>query len=257
MAFDLSSIQQGADPRAPLVVVHGAPEAGKTTFAAGATSPIFIRAEDGLGINDVATFPVVETIADVMSALESLYGEHPYKTVVIDSLSALEPLIWDQVAKDQGKDSIEDIGFGKGYIFAMHYWRELIKACQGLAKLGVTPLLIAHSDITKFDPPDSDPYDRYQIKLHKRAFAYLYEQADIIGFAHKPVYIKKDDKDDKKGKAKSKGQRLLRVSESPAVIAKNRYAMQEEIPLNWDSLASGVPFFNTNDEKTNTTEEES
>ena len=95
MAFDLSSIQQGADPRAPLIVIHGAPEAGKTTFAASAPDAIFIRAEDGLGINNVPTFPVVQTIADVMDAIASLYSEHPYKTVVIDSLSALEPLIWD------------------------------------------------------------------------------------------------------------------------------------------------------------------
>ena len=243
MAFDLSSIQQGADPRAPLIVIHGAPEAGKTTFAASAPDAIFIRVEDGLGINDVPTFPVVQTIYDVMDAIASLYSEHPYKTVVIDSLSALEPLIWDQVAKDQDKDSIEDIGFAKGYIFAMEYWRDLVKAVLGLAKRGVTPVLIAHSDIVKFDPPDGEPYDRYQIKLHKRAFSYLYEQADIIGFAHKPVYVKKTDKDDKQGKAKSKGQRLLRVSESPAVIAKNRYAMPEEIPLEWQALADRVPFY--------------
>jgi hypothetical protein len=256
MAFDLSSIQQGANPRAPLIVIHGAPEAGKTTFAAGAPAPIFIRAEDGLGINDVPTFPVVQSIADVMSAIESLYGEHSYKTLVIDSLSALEPLIWEQVAKDQDKDNIEDIGFGRGHILAMDYWRDIVKACMGLAKSGITPVLIAHSEIVKFDPPDGEAYDRYQIKLHKRAFAYLYEQADIIGFAHKPVYVKKAEKDDRSGKAKSKGNRILRVSESPAVIAKNRFAMPDELPLQWSAMEQAVPFYNQTKTKPQTTTEE-
>ncbi len=53
------------------------------------------------------------------------------------------------------------------------------------------PILIAHTDIARFDSPETDPYDRYQIKLHKKAFQYLYEQADIIGFASEPVLVRK------------------------------------------------------------------
>lgn len=245
MAFDLSAIRRGGEERAPMVVVHGAPEAGKTTFAAMSPAPIFIRCEDGLGINEVDTFPLVESIHDVLAALASLYGDHDYKTVVIDSLSALEPLIWQQVAKDNGVNSIESIGFGKGYIFAMDYWRDIVKACQGLAKRGITPVMIAHSDIVKFDPPDMDAYDRYQLKLHKRAAAYLYEQADIIGFAHKPVFVKKQDSKDDKGKAISKRKRELVISESPAIIAKNRYAMPETVQLEWAEMAQHVPFYNS------------
>ena len=130
-------------------------------------------------------------VDDVLDALASLYGEHDYKTVVIDT-SALEPMIWAKVAQDHGGKSIEGYRFpGKGYIFAMDYWQDIVKACKGLALKGITPVLIAHSDIVKFDPPESEAYDRYQIKLHKRAFAYLYEQADVIGFAQNAIHVKK------------------------------------------------------------------
>lgn len=245
MAIDLSSIQRGSTDRAPVVAIHGAPGSGKTTFAAGADAPIFIRTEDGLGALDVATFPEAETIQDVMDSLAALYSDdHQYRTVVIDSMSALEPLIWSAVARDHGVDSIEGLGFGKGYVFAMDYWRDLVAACKGLAKRGITPVLIAHSEIVKFDAPDMDAYDRYQIKLHKRAFQHLYEQADIIGFAHTPVYVAKTDAKAEKGKAKPKGERMLRVAESPAVIAKNRYSMPETMPLDWAQFAAHVPFYN-------------
>ena len=245
MAFDLSSIKKGADHTAPITVIHGSPGIGKTTFAANAPSPVFIRAEDGLGTLDAATFPEVETIDDVMEALASLFDEgHEFQSVVIDSLSALEPIIWKKVANDHGVNSIEELGFGKGYVYAMDYWRDLVAACKGLSKRGVTPLLLAHSEIVKFDAPDTDAWDRYQIKLHKRAFQHLYEQADIIGFAHEPVYVKKESTKDSKGKAKTAGGRQIRLVESPAVIAKNRYSMPETAPLDWAEFAQHVPFYN-------------
>lgn len=245
MAFDLNSIKKGGSDRAPIIVIHGTPKIGKTTFAASSSSPVLIRTEDGLGDLEVDTFPQAETIGQVMEALASLYEDgHGFTEVVIDSLSALEPLIWNQVAADHNVNSIEDIGFGKGYIYAMDYWRDLTAACRGLAYKGVAVVMIAHSDIVKFDAPDTDAWDRYQIKLHKRAFQHLYEQADIIGFAHEPVYVKKESTKDSKGKAKSAGGRQLRLVESPAVIAGNRYSMPETVSLDWDEFAANVPYFN-------------
>ena len=244
MAISLESIKRGGTDRAPMIAIHGPPGLGKTTFAAHAPAPVFIRTEDGLGILDVPTFPQAESAQDVMDALAALYDEHEFQSVVIDSLSALEPLIWQQVAKDHGISNIEDIGFGKGYIYAMDYWRDIVAACRGLAERGITPILIAHSEVVKYDAPDTDAYDRHQIKLHKRAFQYLYEQSDIIGFAHEPVYVKKQDTMADKGKAKSFGKRELRLTDAPAIIAKNRYAMPESVELDWDTFAAHVPYFN-------------
>lgn len=241
MAISLESIRRGGSDRAPIVLLHGGPGIGKTTFASCAPDAVFIRTEDGLGNLDVAAFPVAETYEDVMEALAALYDDHPYRTVVLDSTSALEPLIWAKVAADHEKKSIEDLGFGKGYVLALTYWQEVMSALRGLAARGVTPILIAHSDIVRFDSPEVEPYDRYQIKLHKRAFQYLYEQCDVIGFANTPVMVRKSDADAKKGRGIAKGERLLHLSEKPAYVAKNRYDMPESIPLLWDEFATYLP----------------
>lgn len=255
MAFDLSHIQRktSAD-RAPLIVVHGQPGVGKTTFAAGADSPVFVQTEDGLiGLPGVDAFPVTQSYDDVISALEALYEDADHNTIVIDSLSSLEPLIWARVAQDNEKKSIEDIGYSKGYIFAMTYWREVIKACQGLTKLGKTVILIAHTEINKVDPPDGEAYDRYEIKLHKRALAHVIEQADIIGFAHEPIYVCKEDEKDKSGKAKAKGGRLLRLTPAPAISAKVRFpGLPDTVSLDWAALADAIaPFFSPTNHTTN------
>lgn len=250
--FDLSSIRKSSPlDRAPLIVVHGQPGVGKTTLAAQADAPIFILTEDGLGINEVASFPVATGFDDVMSAIEALYGEHDFKTLVIDSLSALEPMIWDKACKVDGVSKIEDFGFGKGYQNAMVYWRELVAACRGLAMRGMTIVMIAHSQSVRIDPPDNDPYDRYDIMLHKLASAHLYQQSDVFGFAHSPTYVStkmatKTQKE-KSGKATEVGERMLRVVNSPAIAAKHRYLeadgdVRESIELNWESLRETIPF---------------
>jgi len=96
MAISLGSIQKGGTRKPPITVIHGSPGIGKTTLGAAAPSPVFIRTEDGMGTLTCDAFPVAETFQDVLDALTALFSDpkHGYQTVVIDSLSALEPLIW-------------------------------------------------------------------------------------------------------------------------------------------------------------------
>jgi hypothetical protein len=244
MAISLSSIQKGGASKPPVVVLHGGPGIGKTTFAAAAPAPIFIRTEDGLGSLAPDAFPVATNWGDVMGAMGVLYQEeHEYKTVIIDSLSALEPMLWKQVAQDHNKDSVEDLGYGKGYVLALDYWAQFL---QGMAALrddkGLTPVMIAHSDVIRYDSPEVDPFDRFQIKLHKRAFQLLYERADVIGFANWRTHVVKAEVgfNQKVSRGVGTGERLLHMVEKPAYIAKNRYGLPDTIPLSWQAFADAM-----------------
>src|SRR6185312_615233 len=94
--------------------VHGV---GKSSFAAAAPEPIFIPTEEGLNTIDCHSFPLVTAYADAIKALEALYvEEHPYRTVVVDSLDWLERLIWVEVCKERSVNNIEDVGYAKGYV---------------------------------------------------------------------------------------------------------------------------------------------
>jgi hypothetical protein len=114
-------------------------------------------------------------------------------------------------------------------------------------QMGVMPILIAHSDVARFDSPEVEPYDRYQIKLHKRAFQLLYERADIIGFANWRTIVIKDDVgfNQKQSRGVGTGERLLHLVERPAYVAKNRYSLPDTIPLTWqafsDALSAAMP----------------
>ena len=243
MAISLKDIQKNNFDRPPRIVIHGTPGIGKTTFAAGAPNPIFIQTEDGLGNLAPDAFPLAKSFSDVMDAFGALYSDdHGYETVVVDSLSALEQLIWSRVAHDHDKDSVEDLGYGKGYVIALDHWHAFLDGVNALRDKGIMPVLIAHTDVVRFDSPETDPYDRYLIKLHKRAFQLLYERADIIGFANYQTAVVKTDAgfNKKVSRGVETGERSLHLVEKPAFVAKNRYSLPESIPLSWQALADAL-----------------
>ncbi len=129
--------------------LYGVEGIGKTTFAAGAPNPIFLPTEDGLASTPgVHAFPTPTSWDDIREACGSLAGQHDYKTLVIDTVDWLEPLLFAEVAKEQGKGSIEDIGYGKGYVIAAEKFRKFMSALDALRKKkDMTVLFLAHSAI--------------------------------------------------------------------------------------------------------------
>ncbi|MCC6910045.1 MAG: AAA family ATPase [Phycisphaerales bacterium] len=215
-----------------------------TTFGAMAEKPIFIQTEEGANDLEVDRFPLATKYADVMNALSALYSEdHDYQTVVIDSLDWLERLIWAEVCAKRGVESIEDVGYGKGYIFALTQWREIVSGLDALRnERGMQIILIAHSQIEKFANPETDPYDRYVPRLQKQASALLSEWCDELLFACHKVFTKTTDQgfNRKRVQGVGTGERIIRTTERPAHAAKNRLNLPDEFPLDYRIYAAFV-----------------
>ena len=245
MAISLASLRQTTTLTPPRILIHGVAGVGKTTFAAKSDRPVIIATEEGLGTLDVSHFPLAKTFGDVMEALYALYNEpHEFGTVVIDSVDWLEPLIWKRVCDDNKWGSIEEPGYGKGYVAALDLWREYLDGLNALRnERGMTVIQIAHTDIKRFDSPVHEPYDRYVIKLHSRAAALLQEHSDIVLFANYRISTVKSDVgfNKKVTRALGSGERVLYTEERPAFLAKNRYGLPDVLPLDWAAFAAAMP----------------
>lgn len=228
----------------PRVVIHGPHGVGKTTLGASAFSSIFLPIEDGLQGLEVNAFPQLTSYAEVIEALDALAaGGHDYGTAVLDSLDWLERLTQAEACRANGWADIEAPGYGKGYIAATSVFKAVLDRLDALRDAGMAVVCIAHSEIRRFEAPDTEPYDRYQIKLQKGAAALVQEWADIIGFANFETVVKKDKQAfDKDGRARgvSTGRRLLHLTEKPSHVAKNRYGMPDTVPLNWSALVDAM-----------------
>ena len=249
MAITLASLKQKADPKMPIVLVHGTHGLGKTSFGAAAPDPVAILTEDGLAKIEMQHFPVAASYEDVMDAIAALYNEeHDRKTLVFDSLDHFEPLVWNETCRRNNYASIEAAGYGKGYIEADKVWQEFFDAMTALRNdKGMMIYMIAHTRIEKFDSPETEPYDRYTIKLHKRASALAQERADIVFFLNqRPSVI--ENKSDKSLRGGGHGPRTLFSERRPAYEAKNRYGLPSEIPVGevtkmgetWDNILGCV-----------------
>lgn len=244
MAISLASIAKTTRANTPpRVVIHGEHGVGKSTLGASAYNPIFLPFEDGLSGIETNAFPLLTSYADAEAAIDTLAKEkHDFGTVVLDSLDWLEPLIWQHVCQKNSWTSIEQPGYGKGYIEANTTWRQFLDKLDGLRNRGMAIVAIAHSEIKHFDAPDTEAYDRYQIKLQRGAAALVQEWADVIGFAQIETAVKKESAgfSNTRVRGVATGRRLLHVAGKPAYVAKNRYGMPDTIPLDWQSLMSAM-----------------
>ena len=221
-----------------------------STLAARAPRPIFIQTEDGLGEIDCHKFPLARSLAEVQAALTSLHDEkHDYQSVVIDSLDWLERLVWDTVCHDYGAKSIEKVdgGYGKGYVYALTPWRQFIDQLSRLHRdRSMAVILIAHAKVEKFDDPESSPYDRYSPRLHKHAAALITEWCDAVLFASRKFRTQTEDAGFGRKRTiahavgKDGGERVLRTVGGPSCVAKNRYNLDAELPLDWNALLAGM-----------------
>lgn len=246
----LQSIQSGRAAAPPRLLVYGTEGIGKSTLAARAPKPIFIQTEDGLGEIDCHKFPLAKSFAEVQSSLAALLNEeHDFQSVVVDSLDWLERMIWDAVCQDYGAKSIEKVdgGYGKGYIYALTPWRQFIDQLSALHhNRCMAVILIAHAKVEKFDDPESSPYDRYSPRLHKHAAALLTEWCDAVLFASRKFRTQTEDAGFGRKRTiahaigKDGGERVLRTVGGPSCVAKNRYSLDGELPLDWNTLLAGI-----------------
>jgi len=235
----LNKVIKGKIQSPHFVLIYGTDSVGKSTFGASAPNPIFLEMESGSDNLDVSRLKI-KSFEELNQALNSLLTEeHDFKSVVVDSLDWLEPLVWTAVCQEGGQKSIEDFGYGKGYVLALKKWNDLILTFKKLREVKrMNIILIAHSQIKVFnDPSQPQSYDRYQLKLNDKAAALFREAVDSVLFATFETFVKKDG-NMSKAKAFGEGKRVLFTERRPSFDAKNRFGLPFELPLSWDAYVS-------------------
>lgn len=224
--------------KSPVRAVIYSPEGrGKSTLASLLPDPVFIDVEGGTHQLDVIRLEP-SNWPEVLAAVETIGKKHAaeFRTVVFDTADWVERLCSDDLCARAGKKSIEDFGYGKGYIHLVEEFSRALKASDWLISKGINVVWLAHSKVVRTSPPDqTDGFDRYELKLSKQVAPLLKEWADLILFAN--VEMTMVTGSDGKVKAQGGKARVLHTVGTAAWDAKNRYGLPETLPMERDTLA--------------------
>jgi putative NADPH-quinone reductase len=245
MAIDLkSAVRRGKSPLPPRIVIYGPEGIGKSTFAAD-SGALVLPCEDGLGGIECHKTDPIKSLDEVMELIGALYQqEHDFTAVAIDTADALEKLLWDDVVAEANESNkggaqiktIEGFGYGRGYKFAMEKLRTVLAGLDALRNdRNMMVIVTAHAQIKRYDDPTSDPYDRYQLKMHEKSAELIKEWCDVLGFATQKLAVKNTAVSAKKEirRALDTGGTILHLRRTPAFDAKNRYGLPDTLPFKW------------------------
>lgn len=241
--MSIKRVRKGIVDAPHRVLIYGAEKVGKSSFAAGAPSPVFITRDNGTDHLDVARFPQPHKWTEFLEALREVEtGDHDFKSLVIDPANMFEPLCHAEIVGDSG-DSIEawNGGFGRGYDAALDRWRVVINAVERIwAKRRMNVIFVAHSTVKKFNDPEGPAYERHEIGMaNKRVADELKRWVEVILFAKREAFGKYDDKA-RKFRAAGSGVRVAYTEWTPAYDAGNRWSLPSELPLGWREYEDAV-----------------
>ena len=229
-------IIRGKQKSAARVVIYGTEGIGKSTMAAQFPSPLILDTEDGSKHLDCARVICGDWITLEATMHELVRDAQGFQTVVIDSADWMERIMIEQIVRQAGKKSIEDFGFGKGYIHVQERVSKFLAIADQLIGRGINVVFVAHSKVQRTSPPDqTDGYDRYELKLTKQVAPLLREWCDLLLFCN--YRLKLVEGSDGRIKASGGKERVMYAERAAAWDAKNRFGLPEEMPMAIDRLA--------------------
>lgn len=223
------------------VVIYGPEGIGKTTLAAHFPRPVFIDTEGSTRHMDVSRTDKPSSWTMLMEQVQYIRSDLGVcSTLVIDTADWAEQLCISSICADKKLSGIEDLGYGKGYVYLAEEFGRLLNLLEEIVGRGVHVVLTAHAMMRKFEQPDEmGAYDRWELKLQKKTSALVKEWSDLLLFAnYKTLSVATDDKG-KKFKAQG-GRRVIYTSHHPCWDAKNRLGLPEELPLDFSALAQYI-----------------
>lgn len=186
------------------ILVYGRPGVGKSTFASGADRPLFLDIEKGSMKIDVSRCHP-ESYDEFIHTLKNWPVE--FRTCVVDTIDALERLIFGSICRELAVDCIEAIGYGKGYNKAVDRWNEVLSELDVLrTRHGVEVILLSHSVVRNVTNPSGTDYTRHELGIHAKSVGTLTAWVDSLAYADIEHTVTKAEK------IITTGRRVLRLA---------------------------------------------
>ncbi len=256
------TVGQGFMGNPPITsVVYGPAGVGKTSFAAQFPHPLFLvdPAEKGildllayrqvknesLTADDVAVYESADQLTSILTAIgsglsfatpsspENEIDPSNYQTLVIDSLTGLQAILWKRCCEEKFDGDFSREGFFSYQAgpenAAQNDFPELIELLIRITDTGKNIVCIAHSDIKPHRRPGTAQFDEYVPSIHKKTWECFNRWVQSVLFLNNEVDFESQTEMKKAGRRKpapkEADRRLLYCDKSNFWTAKNRYGL--------------------------------
>ena len=242
------------DTNADFKFIYGAPGTGKSSFAAGFPNALFVR------IDPKGTQSLPRSIAktrvpltwdeqdrqpfdpmhpSVMGLLRTILdSEEVPGTLVLDTVSQAETLLFEYLCKKGGVDSIElyDGGYGHGWTKSTELMHKMIQLLNQINGRGVEIIAISHAGVVKMPNAGGVEYNQWGPNIVKKTADLWMAVASTVIFAQADGDITTKDlgKKTEKSKIKFSGRTLAHVVPGQGWFAKNRDCLPSPMVLDAD-----------------------
>lgn len=207
------------------ILLYGVPKIGKSTFASRFPEAISLECEPGLNQLEVYKVATYSWEALLEACREIAKGQHPFKTIVIDTVDNAFKMCSDHVCGRNGVDYEGDIGHGKGWALVKNEWHRVLTR---LASLPYGLVLISHA-IDKTVETRTGEYTKTQPSLPDRA------RGVVLGLVDMILYC--DTISDRDAAGNVVVHRVLRTKPHPTYEAGDRTGrLPEVLPLDYGTF---------------------
>lgn len=215
--------------------LYGVEGVGKSTLASRLPSPIFIDTEGSTDHMTVCRYPRPLDWDDLMAMVDDA-SRLKIRTLVIDTLDWADILCTRSLLREKNWKSIEDAGYGKGYVMLGEKFSELLAKLTELADKGVNVGFCAHAQLRKVEKPEeTGAYDHWELKCSKRVAPLVKEWADLLLFLNYDSVVVKGNNPMEANRIVG-NKRVMYANHQPTFDAKNRFGLPDKLPLDYESI---------------------
>ena len=205
-------------------IITGEEGSGKTFLASSDEKGRLLDADDGAKFYDIPRIPMLDWDAtDLYDFLDAFIRE-PIGNLHFDTLTSIVRIITAEVCKKEKVEELRKVAWGGGQdALVDELLKQLLNRLDKIVRMGHHVIIYGHSTIKMVKDPSLPQHEQAQARLHQKSQDLIAEWCDLWG----NLSLQKSH-DGEGGVVKSQT-RVLHVTESADIKAKNRFGLKEPI----------------------------